>query len=57
MSEINVYEAARTCAAAIAIKASKSEHRPVSVPVFADRHEELKPLYPLPYAEVNSDEL
>ena len=57
MSQINVYEAARTCAGAIAVRTSKDEHRPVSIPVIADRHDELKPLYPLPYANATSAEL
>jgi len=57
MSQINVYEAARTCAGAIAVRTSKEEHRPVAIPHIIDRHEELKPLYPLPYAEASSDEL
>jgi len=57
MSQINVYEAARTCAGAIAVRTSKDEHRPVLIPVIADRHDELKPLYPLPYADATSAEL
>jgi len=57
MSQINVYEAARTCAGAIAVKTSKEEHRPVSIPAIADRHDELKPLYPLPYGDATSDQL
>ena len=57
MPTINVYEAARTCAGAIAVRMSKDEHRPVAIPHITDRHEELKPLYPLPYADANSDEL
>ena len=57
MSEGNVYEAARTCAAAIAIRMSKEQHRPVSIPRIVCRHEELKPLYPLPYEGAGSDEL
>ena len=57
MSTINVYEAARTCAGAIALRTSKEEHRPVSIPVIAGRHDELKPLYPLPYAAATSEEL
>jgi predicted dehydrogenase len=57
MSEINVYEAARTCAGAIAVRQSKNEHRPVAIPEITNRHEELKPLYPLPYADASSDEL
>ena len=57
MSEINVYEAARTCAGAIALKKSKEEHRPIPIPQIVDRHEELKPLYPLPYEQVPSAEL
>lgn len=57
MSKINVYEAARTCAGAIAVRQSKEEHRPISIPAIADRHDELKPLYPLPYADASSDEL
>ena len=54
MSEINVYEAARTCAGAIAVKKSKEEHRPIPIPQIADRHGELKPLYPLPYEKASS---
>jgi hypothetical protein len=57
LSQVNVYEAARTCAAAIAVRASKDEHRPVAIPQITDRHEELKPLYPLPYASASSEEL
>lgn len=57
MSQINVYEAARTCAAAVAIRQSKLEHRPIPIPQIVCRHEELKPLYPLPYQDVASDEL
>ena len=57
MSEINVYEAARTCAGAIAVKKSKEEHRPIPIPPIADRHGELKPLYPLPYEKAPSAEL
>jgi predicted dehydrogenase len=57
MSQVNVYEGARTCAAAIAVRTSKEEHRPVQIPKFVDRHEELKPLYPLPYASASSEEL
>ena len=57
MSQINVYEAARTCAGAIAVRTSKEERRPVSIPAIADRHDELKPLYPLPYADATSDQL
>ncbi len=57
MSQINVYEAARTCAGAIAVKASKEDHRPVSIPTITDRHAEIKPLYPLPYAKATSKQL
>ena len=57
MSKINVYEAARTCAGAIAVKMSKEEHRPIPIPQIADRHDELKPLYPFPYEKASSDEL
>ena len=57
MSQINVYEAARTCAGAIAVRTSKEEHRPVAIPAISDRHDELKPLYPLPYADAKSDQL
>jgi hypothetical protein len=57
MSTVNVYEAARTCGGAIAVRTSKDEHRPVAIPHITDRHEELKPLYPLPYADADSDEL
>jgi len=57
MSQINVYESARTCAAAIAVRASKDEHRPVAIPRITDRHEELRPLYPLPYASASSQDL
>ena len=57
LSKINVYEAARTCAGAIAVKTSKAEHRPVAIPAIVDRHDELKPLYPLPYADATSDQL
>ena len=57
MSEINVYESARTCAGAIAVKKSKEEHRPISIPEITNRHEELKPLYPLPHERASSTEL
>jgi UDP-N-acetyl-2-amino-2-deoxyglucuronate dehydrogenase len=57
MSKINVYEAARACAGAIAVKMSKEERRPIPIPQIADRHDELKPLYPLPYEKTSSDEL
>ena len=57
MSRINVYEASRTCAAAVAIRQSKLQHRPIPIPPIVCRHEELKPLYPLPYQDVASDEL
>ena len=57
MSEINVYEAARTCAGAVAVNESKVAHRPISIPQIVDRHDEMKPLYPLPYGEASSAEL
>lgn len=57
MAQVNVYESARTCAAAIAVRTSKDEHRPVAIPQIADRHDEPKLLYPLPYASASSAEL
>jgi len=57
MSEVNVYEAARTCAAAIAIRKSIDEHRACPVPQIACRHEEVAPLYPLPYEGAGSADL
>jgi predicted dehydrogenase len=57
MGEINVYESARACAGAIAVKKSKEEHRPVHIPEITNRHEELKPLYPLPHEKTSSAEL
>lgn len=44
-------------AGAIAIRTSKEEHRPIPIPQISDRHEELKPLYPLPYEKASSAEL
>jgi predicted dehydrogenase len=57
MSQVNVYEAARTCAGAIAVKKSKEDHRPIAIPQIVNRHEEIKPLYPLPYEKASSSEL
>jgi len=57
LSEINVYEAARTCAGAIAVRKSKEDHRPIFIPQIASQHEELKSQYPLPYEGASSDEL
>ena len=57
LSALNVYEAARTCAAAVAIRKSKELGIPIPIPQIMDRHEEIKPHYPLPYASASSDEL
>jgi predicted dehydrogenase len=57
LSSLNVYEAARTCAAAVAIRKSKELGIPIPIPQIMDRHEEVKPHYPLPYASASSDEL
>ena len=57
LSQINVYEAARTCAGAIAVKKSKEDHRPVLIPRITSQHDELKAQYPLPYASASSEEL
>jgi len=56
-SQIDVYEAARTCAGAIAVSKSKEDHRPILIPRIVSRHEELKAQYPLPYASASSEEL
>jgi predicted dehydrogenase len=57
LSSLNVYEAARTCAAAVAIRKSKELGIPIPIPQVMNRHEEIKPHYPLPYARASSDEL
>ena len=57
LSQINVYEAARTCVGAIAVRKSKEEHRPIKIPEITSRHEEVSSLYPLPYETASSAEL
>lgn len=51
---INVYQAFRVCASQIAVRKSKEENRPILIPQIVERHEELKPLRPLPFADVPS---
>ncbi|MBI2193486.1 MAG: Gfo/Idh/MocA family oxidoreductase [Planctomycetes bacterium] len=53
----NVYEAARSCAAAIAAVQSITEGRPVRIPDIADRSDAIKKFGPLPTAPLTSDEL
>lgn len=54
---LNVYQAFRVSASQVALRRSKEEHRPIAIPQIVERHEELKPLRPLPIEDVSIEDL
>jgi len=54
---VDVYQAFRVVASAIALRQSKEERRPIAIPQIVSRHEELKPMRPLPIEDVSIKDL
>ncbi|MDP6111484.1 MAG: Gfo/Idh/MocA family oxidoreductase [Planctomycetota bacterium] len=53
----NVYESARSCAAAICAVQSEREGRPVKIPEIFNRSDEVRKFHPLPYSHADSQTL